>query len=234
VKPYYERDGITIYHGNCLDVLPALDKADLVLTDPPYGIRKWNSSGGQSLSEEEAETVNQWDALPSQELLDAVVGAGNVAIIWGGNYLCGLLGPFRTPLIWDKKIRGMHFADGEMAWTNFDFGTLRICELPIAGHWKRKEHGARADMPGEERMHPTQKPVALMRWCIVRSKTTGLVLDPFLGSGSTLVACKAINRPAIGIEMSEEYCEIAAKRIERESFQEPFCVTLGSEQEGLF
>lgn len=212
MQPYFHEHGVTLYHGDCLEILPELAKADLVLTDPPYGIRKWNSSGGQSLSEAEAEAVNKWDALPSQDLMDAVVDAGRYAIVWGGNYLCGLLGAFRTPLVWDKKIRGMHFAEGEMAWTNFDFGTLRIFEHPIAGNWGSPLSGKR------HREHPTQKPVELMQWCIQKAKLGGkeaTVIDPFAGSGTTLEAAQNLGLSAIGIELEERYCEVVAKRFDQ-------------------
>jgi len=206
VKPYYEQDGIVIYHGDCAEVIASVEiKADLMLTDPPYGIGSWSSTGGNSIKADEAEMANKWDVLPPKETMEALVALSKTSIVWGGNYLAGLLGAWKTPLIWDKAIRGMHFADGELAWTNFDFGSLRIFNLAAAA----------SDSRGE-RKHPTQKPVQLMRWCIdVAEKGVEIetVFDPFMGSGTTLRAAKDMGKKAIGIEFEERYCEIAATRL---------------------
>jgi DNA modification methylase len=201
-RPYYDHAGITIYHGDCREILPQA-RSDLVLTDPPYGIGSWSATGGNSLREEEVAEINRWDICPDEETLRRVIGAAGYAIIWGGNYMADILGRTRAPLVWDKGIRGMHFADGEIAWTNFDFGTLRIYRLCIAS----------ADTKGS-RVHPTQKPLELMQWCL--GFVDGTVLDPFMGSGTTLVAAKNLGRKAIGIEIEERYCEIAAKRLAQE------------------
>lgn len=206
VSPYYSRDGITIYHGSCAEIIGALD-VSVVITDPPYGIGTWSSSGGNSISSDEAKAINGWDAVPPPELLKSVVAKAKRSIVWGGNYVCGALGPWRTPLVWDKAIRGMHFADGEIAWTNFDNGSLRIFNLPAAASDAR---GARS--------HPTQKPVALMRWCILQAACEGTILDPFMGSGTTLLAAKLDGRNAIGIDVNERYCEIAARRLSQGIF----------------
>jgi len=201
-------DGITLIHGDCRDVLPLLEpgSVDLVLTDPPYGIGSWSATGGNSISEAEAKDINRWDVRPSDGLIRAVVAKAEYSIVWGGNYLCNALGPFRTPLIWDKKIRGMHFADGEMAWTNFDFGALRIFELAAGASDAR---GAR--------VHPAQKPLALMSWAIGLVKTEPqTILDPFAGSGTTGRACKDLGRKCIMIEIEEKYVKIAAARLRQE------------------
>ncbi len=208
-EPYYrdERSDITIYCGDALEILPELPRVGLVCTDPPYGIGKWNATGGQSLSAQEAVEISKWDVRPDDALILACVAAGDQAVVWGGNYFAGLLGACRAPLIWDKGIRGMHFADGEMAWTSFDFGTLRILEL----------NAGASDARGA-RQHPTQKPTALMHWCIELSKTEGAVLDPFMGSGTTLRAAKDLGRPAIGIDREEKYCAVAVQRLGQEVF----------------
>ena len=180
-----------------------LDRVDLVLTDPPYGIGNWSASGGNSLTAGEAADIASWDVAPTPEVLAACVAAGRYAIVWGGNYLCGALGAFRAPLVWDKGQRGMHFADGEMAWTNFDFGTLRIFTQSLG----------QGDVRGA-RLHPTQKPVALMRWCIAQAPPDcAVILDPFMGSGTTLVASQSLGRRAIGIDISESYCRTAVERL---------------------
>jgi DNA modification methylase len=198
---YYSDSLVQVYLGDSREIVPLLPQADLLLTDPPYGIGGWSASGGNSLGQDEADAINGWDVAPDPETLRMVVAHAKYAVVWGGNFLCGALGPWHSPLVWDKRNRGMHYADGEIAWTNFAFGTLRILELPLQA----------TEVRGH-RKHPTQKPVALMTWCIEQSKTTGLILDPFLGSGSTLVAAKLMNRRAIGIECVEAYAEVAAER----------------------
>ena len=204
--PYYDHDGITIYNADCRDILPLLPRVDLVLTDPPYGIGNWsaNSSGG-FMDSAEAAKINQWDVAPSrEELMDLVSLAP--AILWGGNYL--ELPPSPKMLVWDKCQDGMHFAEHEVDWTSFTAGTSRVLRCPL----KSQEIFG----PHSERRHPTQKPVKLMLLCIEWSKTTGTILDPFMGSGTTLVAAKNLGRRAIGIEIEERYCEIAAKRLSQE------------------
>jgi len=190
--------------ADCLDVLPGL-RVDLVLTDPPYGIGKWSSAGGNSISSEEAIKVSAWDVLPSAETLSAAVAAGTEAIVWGGNYLCGALGAFRSPLVWDKGIRGMHFADGEMAWTSFDHGTLRILQLSLA----------RTTTKGNKD-HPTQKPVEVMTWCIGQARNPQTILDPFAGSGTTGVAALRLGCRVILVERDADYASLCRERLRAE------------------
>jgi DNA modification methylase len=187
------------------DVIGELPKADAVITDPPYGIGSWSSTGGNSLTAEEAEEMRAWDRRELAGDIREVVSAGRYAIVWGGNYFGDALGSTRSPLIWDKGIRGMHFADGEYAWTNFDFGSLRI-------------YNARAvsTSGAAGRLHPTEKPIALMDWCLslLEHKSPGKVaVDLFCGSGSLLCAAKQRGWQSIGIEASEAYCAKAAKRL---------------------
>ena len=203
MTPYYSDSLVQIFLGDCRELLPSIE-ADVIVTDPPYGIGGWSSSGGNSLRPEEIEAVNGWDVAPDPETLRLMLTRARLAVVWGGNYLCGALGPFRAPLVWDKAIRGMHFADGEMAWTNLP-GTLRILNLPIAS----------TEVKGH-RYHQTQKPVGVMAWSIQQARSDGTILDPFMGSGTTLVAAKSLNRHAIGIEIEERYCEIAARRCSQE------------------
>ena len=206
IEPYYhDRDaGIVLYCRDNRDLLPELETAafDLVLTDPPYGVGTWSSTGGHSLPQCEVDEINRWDIAPSPETLRECVRVGRYAVLWGGNYYADILGPCRSPLVWDKGLRGLHLADGEMAWTNFDFGTLRIFDFEVY----------RSDSRGN-RKHPTQKPVALMDWCIQKVKHCRSVLDPYAGSGTTLVAAKLLGIPAVGIELEERYCAIAVNRL---------------------
>ena len=215
MKPYYhdEHAGITIYHGDCREVLPALtEKVDLVLTDPPYGIFKPLEDAGDMFGKPTIYSIDksapQWDQRPDNETLTNLTTISDKWVIWGGNYFADALGACKGPLIWNKETGNNPYADGECAWNNVS-GTLRIYTHQWCGAFKDTERGQRA-------LHPTQKPVSLMLWCLQQAKATGLVLDPYMGSGTVLVAAKQLMLPAIGIEIEERYCEIAAKRLAQE------------------
>ena len=208
MTPYYEEAGITIYHGDCREILPTLPKVDLVLTDPPYGIlnlldgsslatrKSPRASGSGKLKDRILNTSSiTWDVPPDEDLISAIRAAGENQIIWGGNYFN--LPPARGILVWDKEQPWENFSQVEIAWTSLD--------RPAALFKFNKS--------GESKQHPTQKPLPLMKWCLRLEGGSGSVLDPFMGSGSTLVAAKDDNRHAIGIEMEERYCEIAANRL---------------------
>ena len=207
MNPYYDDGQITIYHGDCREILPSLEPVDLVLTDPPYGI---GEAAGKNKSRTRLAIAQDfgddaWDDAPiAQDLMACVLAAGSTQIIFGGNYYD--LPPTSCWLIWDKENGASDFADCEMAWTN-------MAQAVRLFRWQW--HGfIQGDMKHKERrQHPTQKPVPVMRWCIEQSKTTGTILDPFMGSGTTLRAAKDLNRKVIGIELEERYCEIAAKRM---------------------
>ena len=171
----------------------------------PTGIGSWSSTGGNSLRADECAAANEWDRAPSDQTMRLMVSLADEAIVWGGNYLCGPLGAFRYASIRDKAQRGMHYADGEMAWTNFAHGTLRIFNLAAAS----------SDARGF-RQHPTQKPVALMMWCLGLAKATGVVLDPFAGSGTTGVAALRLGRRVILIEKDPKYAALCVERMRAE------------------
>jgi len=196
----------TLYLGDCRDILPTLPKVDAVITDPPYGIGSWSSTGGNSLSAQEAADANAWDVAPEADVFQSLREISDEQVFWGGNYFIAHLGNCRAPLLWDKKNRGMHYADGEFAWTSFKTGTLRIFDKGIQGTEVRQL--------GRE--HPTQKPVALMAWCLDRANVPagGVVLDPYMGSGTTGVATVTTDRVFIGIEREPKYFDIACRRIE--------------------
>ena len=185
--------------GDCLEVMKDWPDGcvDLVLTDPPYGI---NIGKSQRLCKERGLTA-EWDKKPieNDDLLSAV-SKGKNAIVWGGNYYS--LPPTRGYLIWDKLNAGRDFADCEMAWTSFDAVARRFQFRPM-------------NMDGGK-IHPTQKPISLMKWCILyadQKNDNGLILDPFCGSGTTCLAAKMLGRRYIGIDISEDYCQIARDRL---------------------
>jgi hypothetical protein len=223
MTPYYEHAGITIYHGDCREILPTLPKCDLLLTDPPYGINadsEMHKQGGQQYGNTAAPkriyADTSWDTKPADtRLLLSMVGSVRFAIIFGGNYFA--LPATRCVLVWDKENGTNAFADAELAWSNLD-KPVRI---------KRHMWNGMLREGQEERFgHPTQKPVEVMQWCITQAPDDcKTILDPFMGSGTTLVAAKNLGRKAIGIEIEEKYIKIAIRRLEQEvlpfEYEEP-------------
>ncbi len=200
MKPYYDHAGITIYHGDCRQILPHLTRADLILTDPPYGIGfAAQPTTGQRRAGNGPET---WDnaVIPN---LEKIIDVATVQVVWGGNYYN--LPPSRGWLVWFKPDAPPSMASLELAWTNQD-QNARLISHSIAA-------------TNQERVgHKTQKPLRVMRWSIeqVKIKPNGLIVDPFMGSGTTLRAAKDLGHRAIGIEIEERYCEIAANRLSQE------------------
>ena len=198
MKPYYDEDGITIYHGDCREVLPTLGPVDAVVTDPPYGLGdllhrpgpgKWSKLYGSG--------APSWD-VEAPLIVASLPDLAAESIIWGGNYFP--LPPRRGWLVWDKIVREFSSGHCELAWTTLD--------QPV-----RAFNFAHGELASEGKLHPTQKPLRLMHWCLRFLRPRGTILDPFMGSGSTLRAAKDEGRGAIGIELDERYCEIAAKRL---------------------
>ena len=197
MTPYYDHKGIQIFHGDCREVLPTLPKVDLVLTDPPYGLNNKMQGGTWGIKYKLGDLM-AWDYKVEQELIDRIIQQGTEAIIWGGNYY--MVPPSRCWYSWEKIQRLATLADFELAWTSYD---------KPSKSW----HGSRND---DLHIHPTQKPIRLILWCINQDANANTILDPFAGSGTTLVAAKQLGRRAIGIEIEEKYCEIAAKRLSQE------------------
>jgi len=183
--------------GDCLEIMPHLEKVDAVVTDPPYGIGITKSN---RLAVSRGMGGKSWDDVPADLSSLPVVPS----IIWGGNYFD--LPPTRAPLVWDKNNAGRDFADFELAWTNLDMVARRFIYRPM-------------NMDGGKQ-HPTQKPVALMEWCLRFLQDAHTILDPFMGSGTTGVACVKLGRRFIGIELDEGYFDIACERI-RKAYSQP-------------
>ena len=197
-EPYYDRDGITIYNADCKKVLPFLGSFDLLLTDPPYGIDAGNMNlGGYASSQIEC---GDWDKkAPTTATIQNSIEKAKDSIVWGGNYFD--LPKSRNFLVWDKttEMQGRSFAECEMAWCSWD-AVARVF---------------RFSPTQMKKVHKTQKPLDLMRWCLSLVPDAQTILDPFMGSGTTLVAAKLEGRQAVGIEINEKYCESAAKRLEQ-------------------
>ena len=198
----------TLYLGDCLEILPTLDRVDLVCCDPPYGIGE--SSRKVATRGKLAAAIDygffDWDTSPaSPELINASIAAADSAIIFGGNYFN--LPPAGKWLVWDKLNGGNDFADCELAWTNLP-GAVRIFRHMWNGMLRDSERGT-------QRVHPTQKPIALMAWCIEQAGMPQTILDPFMGSAATGCAALKLGRKFIGIEKDERYFGIACSRIEQ-------------------
>lgn len=198
-KPYYSDEAVTIYNADCRQVLPFLQRFDLLLTDPPYGIgfaaqpTKWQRRAGQKAEAWDNETPAAWTV---QQMVEAC----DDAIVWGGNYY-GLY-PSRCWLSWHKPDAPPSMSNVEYAWTSMDKNSRQMTHSISATNAERVGH-------------PTQKPLAIMRWCLLMASEAATVLDPFAGSGTTGVAAKLDGRKATLIEISEEYCEKAANRLQQ-------------------
>lgn len=201
----------TLYHGDCREVLPGLPRVDAVITDPPYGILNLDGAGSTTAVRKSPRQMGsgtlknrilnvsdvEWDVAPETSVFDALREISTTQIFWGGNYFS--LPPARGVLVWDKEQPWENFSQVEIAWTNINRPAAIFRESATRG------------TPGKE--HPTQKPVSLMLWCVAMVDAD-VVLDPFLGSGTTGVACVQLGRSFIGIERERKYFDIACRRIE--------------------
>lgn len=226
LRAYYNHRGIAILHGDCRELLADLPPVGLLLTDPPYGAGlsvdyakrfktkagKWWKNSDRSTQQRHKPIAGDTKPFDPAPLLE--VKAARV-VLWGANWYSSRLPDSGGWWVWDKRggERDVSNADWpmsevELAWTNVGKGA-RIFRHTWFGLIRDSERG--------EHWHPTQKPVALMVWCIEKSKSKGVILDPYMGSGTTLVAAKHEGRKAIGIELDEEYAEIAANRLDQET-----------------
>jgi site-specific DNA-methyltransferase (adenine-specific) len=215
MKPYYEHAGITIYHGDCREIqMPA----DALVSDPPYGIgfksMRRRSSNPQWCRDEDkifAPIAGDDAKFDPRHLL----GYPKI-VLFGANYFCDLLPISASWLIWDKKVDtgSDDSADCEMAWSNLG-GPARMFRHLWRGICRWGEENVSTS---GGRLHPNQKPVALMRWVLNQCKLSPgqVVFDPYMGSGTTLLAAKRDGYKAIGCELDEKYCEVAAKRLSQE------------------
>lgn len=185
------------------------DKADMVFTDPPYGI----AYAGKGITSAGVKG-NDFGAIKGDDDISAARDAFNLCkaldvplmIWWGANFYCSALDDRCSWVIWDKQIVGEFYSACELAWTN-QRGRLRMFVHKWHGMVKGSEHG-------QARVHPTQKPIALAEWCFSEFKAGAKVLDLFLGSGSTLIACEKTGRRCFGMELDPHYCDVILARWE--------------------
>ena len=202
-----------LWLGDCREILPTIPAFDLLLTDPPYGI---GEAAGKNKSRKKLAAArdygsDDWDnAPPHRELIDLMRTKARWQIIFGGNYF--ELPPSSCWLVWDKDNTG-DFADAELAWTNLK-KAVRLKKWRWNGMLQE-------DMANkEDRVHPTQKPVPIMEWCLTQAPPDVItVLDPFAGSGTTGVACANMGKAFTGIERERKYFDLACERIARAQAQ---------------
>ena len=201
----------TLYLGDCMDILPMLDMVDAVITDPPYGINenhKKVASRGKLAAPKDYGEFN-WDvAPPATELINAIRNKATWCAFFGGNYF--ELPPTSCWLVWDKLNGDNDFADCELAWTNWPKAVRRL-------QWR---WNGMIRQGNEERFHPTQKPLGVMKWVIDLCPKSETIFDPFMGSGTTGVAAIQMGRKFIGIEREPKYFDIACERIENAQRQQ--------------
>lgn len=218
MKPYYQENGITIFNADCHEVLLSLPMVDLVLTDPPYGIKMdegfegFEGFGGFGTPIARRRYFDTWDSeRPSQEVLSRVVASGREAMVFGGQFFADLLPQGKHWIVWDKLNTMPSFGDCELIWTNIARVSVKKFVCEYNGLIGKERTG---------RFHPTQKPLRLLRQLINQyTQEPATIIDPFMGSGTTLRAAKDLGRQAIGIEIEEKYCEIAANRLRQEVLQ---------------
>jgi len=202
-----------IHNIDCLEFMKQVpdNYFDLVLTDPPYGIKMDGKVGIDGEGKAKEYDQKDWDkSIPDEEVFNEIKRISKNAIIFGGNYFVDYLNNSTCWLFWDKNNKESFFADGEMAWTNFNTAVRKYVFT-----W----HGfIQQDMKDkEERFHPTQKPTELFKMILrdyAKKYNKKTVFDPFMGSGTTAVACKSLGLDWCGCELEKDYVDIANKRLE--------------------
>jgi DNA modification methylase len=217
--PFYDDGLITIFCGDSRSIVPQLRTFDLLLTDPPYGINVAKKGtvggGGRAGAKGSGWKVKAsptqfmpvtWDTTqPPAWELQMLISRAKQSVLWGGNYYEDLKRA-SCWLVWDKVNGTTSFADCELAWTNFQ-KAVRMFKWRWNGMLQQ-------DMKNKEkRVHPTQKPVALMEWCISHAKDPTSILDPYMGSGTTLIAAQRLGIRAVGIDRERSYCQAAVERL---------------------
>ena len=212
MKPYYDHKGITIWHGDCREILPTLPKVDLVLTDPPYGIdytpinKKWDGSKNDWEKIKGDDVENDFSILFKCSENQVIFGAENFykQLPFRGRWICWHK---RSPIWPENSVQ--QTSDFELAWMSKTTGTYKFFRCIHGGVINANS----TEGNNQKRLHPTEKPIGIIRKCMELFNDVKTTCDPFMGSGTTLVAAKELGRKAIGIEIEEKYCEIAAKRL---------------------
>lgn len=204
--------------GDCLKVMPMLGRFDACVTDPPYGI-DYGNAGGFSADHGWATKrgAAEWDKQrPEPEIFAAMLAQTDDQIIWGGNYFADLLPPSMGWLAWDKAQRGFSLSDFELAWTSLS----QAARFFQYGRGNEKGFAPRSTEQQQFlSFHPTQKPIAVMQWCLELLPLAKTIVDPFSGGFSTLVACERLGRVGVGIEIDSDYFDVACRRVDEAARQ---------------
>jgi site-specific DNA-methyltransferase (adenine-specific) len=204
MKPYYQDEFVTIYHGESREILPTLPQPDIVLTDPPYGI---DYQSARRIGWQRKDKIVGDDEFPLW-LFDTLK-PNNALFVFCRWDMLPLLPPPKSFIAWDKQRHSM----GDL---NHEYGRQweAIAFYPFPNHqftFRPKDIISYPCVPPNELLHPNEKPIPVL--CQILAPNLGeTIIDPFMGSGTTLLAAKKLNRHAIGIEIEEKYCEIAARR----------------------
>jgi hypothetical protein len=213
MEPYYQDSLVTIYNAEWREVLPSLSGVDLVLADPPYGV-DLNTEYRKAQRGNRTAANDYPPIYGDKEPFDPTPFLGYPGVIlWGANYYADRLPPRGSWLVWDKR-DGSGFndqADAELAWVGGVSGTVPRL---FAHRWNGMIKASEKD---QRRVHPSQKPIALMGWCLSFFPKASLVFDPFMGSGPVPRACKDRGIHCVAVEKVERYCEIAAERCRQET-----------------
>ncbi len=199
MTPYYDHAGIQIYHGDCREVSQDLGRFDLLLTDPPFGVGNFVQITGNKRGEK----VLWNEKCPDDDLLISLAGMTDHQIVWGANYMNCFSGDMGA-IVWIKNQPMPNFSKADIASCSF-YKKVEIVTITWTNFVNSKETS-----------HPCERPVALYLWCMEYAPNPQSILDPFMGSGSSLVAAKQLGKKAVGIEMEEKFCEAAAKRCDQE------------------
>jgi len=204
MQPFYSKDGITIYNADYNSVLPLLRSTNALITDLPYGLRKelrrkWHGNNGNT----KLHSDNEWD-IKIDNISDLLIA--EQIILWGGNFY--KLPPTDTWLVWDK-LQDNRGSDAELAWARLNKRGCRVFRMSrIDAYFNKRIFN---------KEHPHEKPIQLMEFCV--AKTTGTIIDLFVGSGSTLIAAKRLGREAIGVDINKHWCEVSAKRLDETKYK---------------
>ena len=211
MKPYYEESGITLYNCDCLELVESLDEDTAIVTDPPYGI---NYVHGSNDDDKNPTKFNGVKVIGDDKPFDpSHLLRFKTAILWGANHYASRLPDSRGWLIWDKRCNTVvnDQSDAELAWTKGCGQTARIFYHVWDGFRRQTEKNV-------PRTHPTQKPVDLLQWCLMKIDPKTVIADLYAGTGSTVIAAKNLGRKIIACEIDEKYCQEIVKRLRQEVF----------------
>jgi len=223
MMPFFETELGRLYHADCLEVMAHLDLSGYaLLIDPLYGENQnlQRSIENTKCPERTLRGLKlkryDWPAIEDLKPLDPTPFLRfDQAIVWGGNYIADLLPASRCWIVWDKlHIPPDNHHDCEMAWTNLS-GVSRVHRQLWRGICREGEE----NISNGPKLHPFQKPIRLMNFCLEQFKGDPPIFDGFAGSGTVAVSCERNNRPWVCVENSIEYCRIAAERIRKETGQ---------------